>query len=135
MNTLSQYHPLAVKRELDEVRELFERWRENRKRGARIPAELWQAAVALFPRYTVNRISRALRLGYKDVRTRVENERGGGVNDYLFQEYKFSGLKGHIDGCRLRVEDEAGRKIELDLKCIETGQLLQLLGGLWGESR
>jgi hypothetical protein len=33
----------------------------------------------------------------------------------------------------LRAEDGAGRKVELELKSIEAGQLLQLLTRLWGE--
>jgi hypothetical protein len=133
MKALARYQPKAIERDLEEVRELFERWRENRKRGARIPAELWQSAVALFPRYSVNRISRALRLGYEGVRSRIENERDEGGKDFHFWELRLSELQGHIGECRLRAEDGAGRKVELELKSIAAGQLLQLLGGLWGE--
>jgi hypothetical protein len=133
MKSVAHYQPQALGRDLEEVRELFDRWRESRKRGTRIPAELWQAAVSLFPRYTVNRISRVLRLGYEDVRTRVETEREGGAQDYRFWELRLSELQGHIGECRLRAEDGAGRKVELELKSIGAGELVQLLGGLWGE--
>lgn len=135
MKALARYQAKAIERDLEEVRERFESWRENRKRGARIPAELWQAAISLFPRYSVHRISRALRLGYEDVRSRVENERDGGSNDFRFWELRLSELQAHIGECRLRAEDGAGRKIELELKSIGAGQLLQLLGGLWGEGK
>ena len=133
MKALAKYQSQAVKQDLDEVRELFESWRENRKRGARIPDELWHAAISLYPRYTVNRISGALRLGYEKVCSRIENEREGGRKDYRFLELRLSELQAHIGECRLRAEDGAGRKVELDLKSIEAGQLLQLLAGLWGE--
>jgi len=133
MQAVARYQPKATERDLEEVRERFESWRESRKRGARIPAELWQAAVSLFPRYSVNRISRALRLGYEDVRNRVENERDGGAKDFRFWEIRMSELQAHIGECRLRAEDGEGRKVELELKSIEAGQLLQLLGGLWNE--
>ncbi len=133
MKALAKYQSQAVKQDLDEVRELFESWRENRKRGARIPDELWQAAISLYPRFTVKRISGALRLGYEDVRSRVENKRKGGAKDFRFWELRLSELQAHIGECRLRAEDGAGRKVELELKGIEAGQLLQLLGGLWGE--
>ena len=133
MKSLAKYQPKAVGRDLEGVRELFESWRESRKRGARIPAELWQAAVSLYPRFSVNRISRALRLGYEDVRSRVENERNDGAKDFSFWQLRLSELQAQIGECRLRAEDGAGRKVELELKSIEAGQLLQLLAGLWGE--
>ncbi len=130
---MAKYQSQAVKQDLEEVRELFESWRESRKRGARIPAELWQAAVSLFPRYSVNRISRAFGLDYEGVRNRIENERGAGSKGFRFWELRLSELQAHIGECRLRAEDGAGRKVELELKRIEAGQLLQLLAGLWGE--
>ena len=133
MKSLARYQPKAIERDLEEVRERFESWRESRKRGARIPADLWQAAVSLFPRYSVNRISRTLRLGYEDVRARVGGEREEEAKDFRFWELRLSELQTQIGECRLRAEDGAGRKVELELKSIEAGQLLQLLGGLWGE--
>ena len=135
MKGLAKYKPQAVKRDLEGVRELFEHWREGRKRGARIPAELWQAAVSLFPRYSVHRISRTLGLDYEGVRSRAENENDGGGKGFRFWELRLSEQQAHIGECRLRAEDGAGRKVELELKSIEAGQLLQLLGGLWGERR
>ena len=119
MKGLAKYKPQAIERDLEGVRERFESWRETRKRGARIPAELWHAAVSLFPRYSVNRISRALRLGYEDLRSRVGNEKDGGAKGFRFWELRLSELQGNIGECRLRAEDEAGRKVELELKSIE----------------
>ena len=133
MKELAKYRTEAIGRDLEEVRELFEHWRENRKRGARIPSELWQAAVSLFPRYSVNRISRAMRLGYEDVRARVENEKDGGTNDLRFWDLSLTELQRNISECRLRAEDGAGRKVELELKSVAAGHLLQLLAGLWSE--
>jgi len=53
MKSLAQKQVQAIGQDLEGVRELFESWRHSRKRGVRIPAELWQAAVSLFPRCTV----------------------------------------------------------------------------------
>ena len=137
MKALAHNQSQATGRDLEAVREQFEHWRESRKVGARIPSELWQAAVSLHPRYTVNQISRSLRLDYMDVRKRVDcktaSGKGSGANDYRFWELKFSELQGHIGECRLRAEDGTGRKVELELKSIGGEQLLQLLEGLWGE--
>jgi len=133
MKALDRKDVRAIAQDLEGVRRQFEDWRSRRKRGERIPAELWQAAVSLYPLCSVNRISRALRLGYEDVRSRVENEKEEGAKDIGFWELRLSELQAHIGECRLRAEDGAGRKVELELKSIEAGQLLQLLEGLWGE--
>jgi len=133
MNALAEYGGESLELDLDGVCERFESWRANRKRGARIPAELWQAAVSLYPRYSVNRIAKTLRLGYEDLRSRVESGNGSGGKDFRFWELRLSELRAHIGECRLRAEDGAGRKLELELKSIEAEELLQLLGVLWGE--
>ena len=132
MKKPGQIRPQGTEQDLEDVRGLFARWRERRKRGAQIPDELWQAAVSLFPRYNVNRIARTLHLGHADVRDRIETERNGGGNDCRFWQLRFSEVQGHIGECRLRAEDGTGRKVELELKSVGTGHLLQLLEGLWG---
>jgi hypothetical protein len=47
---------------VEEVRRRFERWRRNRRGKARIPDELWSAAVAVARREGVNRAAAALHL-------------------------------------------------------------------------
>ena len=124
-------------RELEEVRRLFEQWRQRRKLGARIPAELWEAAVSLFPRYTVNQISRALRLDFVILKKRIGNVKGAkkseGATGFRFWEFRLPDSRMNIQECRLRAEDGSGRKVELELKDIGAEPLLQLLGGLWGQ--
>ena len=133
MKALDRKDVRAIAQDLEGVRRQFEDWRSRRKRGERIPAELWQAAVSLFPRCSVHQFARALRLGHEDVRNRVEHERTEGASDYHFWDFRVSELPTNIGECRLRAEDGAGRKVELELKSIAAGQLLQLLAGLWGE--
>ena len=109
MKALAKYQAKAIERDLEEIRERFERWRDNRKRGARIPAELWQAAVSLFPRYSVNRISRAFGLDYEGVRNRIENERGAGSKGFRFWELRLSELQAHAaDRQRIHSSGERG---------------------------
>ncbi len=47
---------------VEEVRSRFEQWRQNRQGKARIPGELWSAAVAVARRDGVNRTAAALHL-------------------------------------------------------------------------
>jgi hypothetical protein len=54
----SRSKPLTV----EEVRTRFEQWRQNRQGRARIPDELWSAAIELARRDGVNQTASALRL-------------------------------------------------------------------------
>lgn len=47
---------------VEEVRRRFEQWRQNRRGKARIPDELWSAAIAVARREGVNRTAAALHL-------------------------------------------------------------------------
>lgn len=58
---------------LDEARRQLERWRRTRKRGTRIPAPLWAAAVEAAREHGVSRASRALRLDYYGLKERLES--------------------------------------------------------------
>jgi hypothetical protein len=55
---------------LEEVAEHFERWRSNKRKGERIPEQLWSEAVDLVNSYGVSRVARTLRLGGRDLNQR-----------------------------------------------------------------
>lgn len=42
---------------LEKAKSNFEDWRSSRKNRSRIPEALWKKAVALYPEYTVGKIS------------------------------------------------------------------------------
>jgi hypothetical protein len=52
----------------------FERWRQSRVRGARIPDRLWQLAVELASRQGISRTACALRVGYYELKKRLEDQ-------------------------------------------------------------
>ena len=56
---------------LGEVQAHFRSWRQVRKKGARIPARLWEEARGLHPRHSTYQIAHGLRLDYVDVRHRI----------------------------------------------------------------
>ena len=58
---------------LDEARRQLERWRRTRKRGTRIPAPLWDAAVEAAREHGVSRAASALRLDYYGLKERLES--------------------------------------------------------------
>jgi len=53
------------------VRSEIEAWRANRKKRAPVPSSIWSAATALAQRYSVYRISQALRLNYGGLKRRL----------------------------------------------------------------
>ena len=67
--------PANKKLTLDRVREQFEHWRRTRKKRGAIPEVLWEAAVSLHPEYSLCQISKVLRLGYNDLKHRVQAQR------------------------------------------------------------
>ena len=58
--------------ELEELKNRFAEWRQHRKRGARVPKELWDSAVGLSSKHSVSEISRILRIDYPKLKRRVE---------------------------------------------------------------
>jgi hypothetical protein len=61
---------------LEEVHQLFEQWRSQKRRRDPIPPALWKAAVALSTKHSINEISRHLRLSYTELKARANNPKG-----------------------------------------------------------
>ncbi len=55
---------------LEEAAEHFEQWRRRKKKGERIPEQLWREAIALVSTYGVSQVTRALRLSGTDLNKR-----------------------------------------------------------------
>jgi hypothetical protein len=89
--------PAAV----EHVRMGLAQWRGRRRRGERIPEELWDAAARAGREYGVCRVSRALGLDYGSLKRRV----GDGSGDALFVE---------LAGPRPGAEAPAGCVVELE---------------------
>ncbi len=56
---------------LEETKGRFGEWRSNRRGKARIPAELWSAAVEVARNEGINRIARELHVGWDDLKRRM----------------------------------------------------------------
>jgi hypothetical protein len=57
---------------LEEAKARFGEWRQNRRGKARIPAELWSAAVEVARKEGINRTARELHVAWDDLKRRVE---------------------------------------------------------------
>ncbi len=56
---------------LSDVRGQFERWRQGRKRGTRIPEALWRAAVEAAGEHSVSKAAQTLGLDYYGLKKRL----------------------------------------------------------------
>ena len=56
---------------LEEAKVRFEEWRKNRRGKARIPAELWSAAVEVARKEGINRTARELHVAWDDLKRRM----------------------------------------------------------------
>ena len=70
---------------LEEVREQFKHWRRKRKKGTKIPTQLWSAAVKLSDRYSIPEISKGLVLNSTDLRKRIEHSRSDSLPEPIIQ--------------------------------------------------
>lgn len=61
----------CISQTLDEVKQAFEVWRATRPHKARIPEQLWAAAVSLTTSYPPSKVALALRLNYTDLKDRM----------------------------------------------------------------
>jgi len=125
----------------------FQEWRRSRTKIERIPEALWHAAVALYPRYSVFRIARALRLNFVELRDRVrpKAKASGRVNRKStpasvqrlhFMELPAAAVGGSQSECQLKVRNgRRGTRITLRFKGSGVGQLLERLCGLWGAAQ
>ncbi len=123
---------------LELVRYEFESWRRTRKnRREQIPEQLWGAAVALTKQYPINRVSKALRLNYTDLKnhiqpqnpiTQVENKAPtfvelGGSDIFIPSE------------CIVEMEDSSGAKMRMCFRGKTDFDLLELGKTFWNQKR
>jgi hypothetical protein len=74
---------------LAEVAEHFDDWRRGKRRGERIPEQLWSEAIALVQRHGPSPVARRLRLSGRDLKRRCAmtgGERGGSAATATFVE-------------------------------------------------
>jgi len=118
------------RRDLDGVRRRFDGWRRRRARGARIPAVLWRAAVAMARTHGVSKTSLALHLDYYALQRRLaEGEprrRAGG-----FVEVSLPPSAGGAR-CQVEIADPGGRQVRVELAGLSAAELATLVGTVMG---
>ena len=118
-------------RNIDEVRSLFEQWRQTREGKARIPDELWSAAAEVARRDGVNRTAAALHLDGGKLKRRLvaSNSSSSTGAPPAFVELMTSGTSGQPE-YTIELEGRHG-KLRIHCKGATAADLAGLSRALW----
>jgi len=126
-------------RVLEAVAGRFDRWREKRSWGERIPEALWKAATDLAGRVPISRVSRELRLDYYELKERVDGRsRSKSIQTTApFVELKADqAIEVKQESCAVvEMETEGGRKVKIAIQQAEVATILEWASRLWGSLR
>jgi len=117
---------------LEEAKGRFEEWRSNRRGKARIPAELWSAAVEVARKEGINRTARELHVAWDDLKRRMATT--GEAPRQRPDPPAFVELVApqtqSVPECTLEVEGRRG-KLRIQLKGASASDLATLSRALW----
>jgi len=125
------------------VEEQFRSWRGSRRRGEKIPRELWHAAVELADRHTLDEIASTLALNRerleKQVRATARTQERprtpvleAGHGGFVEVEAPSAG---YPDECTVESEDGSGRKLTMHLRGDGCRHALEISKAFWGLGR
>ena len=113
---------------LEEAKMRFEEWRNIRRGKARIPAELWSAAVEVARKEGINRTARELHVAWDDLKRRMPAI-GAVPQQPAFVELVAPRMQS-VPECTLEVEGGRG-KLRVQLKGASATDLASLSRVLW----
>ncbi len=123
---------------LSKVTARFAAWRNDSKRTKKIPEELWQAAVGLSNEYSINQISKTLRLNYTDLKKRVKvvsKENPPAAAPQSPMKFIELGLEkpSSMQQCTVTMEDSSGARMQIHLNGKTDLDLYELIRAFWSK--
>jgi len=113
---------------LEQAKARFEQWRNIRQGKARIPTELWSAAVEVARKEGINRTARELHVAWDDLKRRMPAT-GPVPQQPAFVELVTPQLHS-VPECTLEVEGSRGQ-LRIQLKGASASDLASLSRVLW----
>ena len=110
---MSERPIVTVPTEIEEAQLQFENWRRERRRGQRIPENLWTTAVEVAKQHGVWPTARALHLDHNRLKRRVGNG-AEEVKSAAFVELIPHGTMLYV--CSVEMEDGRGARMRVELK-------------------
>ena len=112
---------------LEEAKGRFEEWRSNRRGKARIPAELWSAAVEVARKEGINRTARELHVAWDDLKRRMgEVPQQPGSPAFV----ELVAPQESVPECMIELEGRRG-KLRIQVKGAPVSYLATLSRELW----
>ena len=121
---------------LSDVESQFERWRQGRKRGTRIPEALWQAAVEAAGQCGVSRTAQTLGLDYYGLKERLECAvEVSESKPVAAREFLEIPLFASSPDCVLEMADAQGARLRVELRGSAAEHCEALAQALWSVAR
>ena len=112
------------------------KWRKKRRRGERIPEELWALAVELAVEHGVARTSTALSLSYYALKDRLEDRQASETKlaraSSAFVEVPMPTTP-ESNACTIELKDSAGTQLTLRFENANAVDVAAMGRSLWGE--
>jgi len=125
-----------------EVEEQLRSWRGSRKRGEKVPRELWRAAVELAGQYSLDEIASTLALNRGRLEKQVKvtartQERPRASVSTAGQGFVEVGTvsAGYLDECTVETEGDAGRKLTIYLRGGGCRHAIEIAKAFWSLGR
>jgi len=116
---------------LEEAKARFGEWRQNRRGKARIPAELWSAAVAVAQKEGLNRTARELHVAWDDLKRRMEEASPKPVLPAFVE--LVTPRAPSLPECMIELEGRRA-KLRIQLKNVPASYLATLSRELWEQA-
>jgi len=120
------------KQRLEAVQAQFSHWRKNRKKRSRIPESLWDAAASLADGFSINELSKALRLNHSSLKDRIEIIQNSPPEEPCLPIFiEFPPLNPPVDSAEVSLElEKAGARMKVHVKGrIDVASLVQTFWG------
>lgn len=113
---------------LETVQAQFFDWRKNRKKRGHIPESLWDAATSLADSFSINELSKALRLNQRSLKDRIETIQNSPPEKPCQPTFiEFPQLNSPADSTEVSLElEKAGARMKVHVKgYIDVASLVQ----------
>ena len=112
---------------MGQVRRQLERWRGNRKKGARIPEPIWQAAVEVAREHGLWQTAKELRLDYYSLQDRVASSNGD-TGEFIEIPLPATAMR---PDCVVEIEDGRGARMRVELQGKSADSVESVVRALW----
>lgn len=116
---------------IESVQRQFAQWRRHRKRGEKIPEDLWAVAAGLTREHSIHKVSRALGLNHTELKERSASQLRQSPGEHKcspeFVELDVTGLPGVVPEYTVEFEDALGQKIRVSMQGVGGGEVIYLV--------